>query len=309
VRPVPTTAAEWFQRGLDEIELSYGADTGSEYRGDLEGAVKAFEQVLALEPNHEEAPLLRARMLAKLGEHEAALDGLVAAAARSPQDLEVTRAAAASQFRLGQLEQALASADQVLAQRPDDGELLYYRASALTQLGRAEAVAACELLLGKPELQAKVMVFSLTTRLKLLRGLALAQAKDPRAFAALRETFETEAGHLGGPMTPPEFFEVLGRFDVARIAYTAFVESRATTSSWKGAISVWLQAKRPDEALAASERLIELTPTDSRAWFDRAEALVAAGQREAAIAAFERSLEFEPGFLGAQARLKVVRSA
>lgn len=302
MRPVPTSAAQWFQRGLDELDLSSSADSTSEYRGDLADAVKAFEQVLALEPNHEQAHLLRARTLAQLGEHETALDGLVAAAARSPDDLGVVRAAAVSLFRTGQYE-------QLLAEDPDDGELLFYCASALTRLGRAGAVAACELLLGKPELQAKVMISSLTTRLELLRAMALAEANEPRAHAAFLETFETGAAHLGGPMTPPEFFEALGKFDDARRAYTASVESRPTTSSWKVAISTWLKAKRPHEALVASERLIELVPADSRAWFDRAEAFAAAGQRDAAIAAFERSLELEPGFLGAQARLKVARAA
>lgn len=310
MRSVPTNAAEWFKRGLEELELSYTADSTREYHEDLESAVKAFEQVLALEPNHEEAQLHRARTLAKLGEHEAALDGLVAAAAQSPQDLAITRAAATSLFRTNQFEQALAAADQVLAQHPDDGELLFYRASALVRLHRhREAVAACDLLLGKPAVMQRVMILSLTTRLKLLRTIALAESNDPRAFDAFRETFEAEAMNLRGPMTPREFLDALARFADARAAFAAYVESRPTTVNWKVAIDTWLQVKRPAEALHASERLLELAPADSRAWFDRAEALVAAGQRDAAIAAYERSLELEPGFLGAEARLKVVRSA
>ena len=44
------TAAEWFKEGEAALALSRTADHHSEFREDLESAVGAFEQTLALDP-------------------------------------------------------------------------------------------------------------------------------------------------------------------------------------------------------------------------------------------------------------------
>lgn len=302
----PSTAAAWYQRGLEALELSRSADTQSELRGDRESAVEAFDRALALEPQHAQAQYLRGRTLADLDRHEEALDSLAVAQQLLPDDPSPTRAAAHSFHRLGRHLDALAAAEHSLARAPRDADLAFLRAELLTRLHRSEAVSAWDELLADAELLERVSRFGARVRARLLRATTLAFFADGRAREAFDALFELEGEQLRGPMTPNELFDALRDFDVARKAFTAAIEHRPTAASWHVAVDHWLRAGRAQEALAAAERLVTLSPTDARAWTAKAEAHAAAGQRDAAITCFQRALGLEPDFLGAKARLEVV---
>lgn len=302
----PTTAADWLQRGLEALELSRSADTQSELRGDREAAVDAFDRALALEPQHAQAQFLRGRTLADLDRHEEALDSLAVAQQLLPGDPAPNRAAAFSFHRLGRHLDALSAAERGLALDPRDADLAFLRAEVLTHLRRREAIPAWEGLLADAELLGRVARFGARVRARLLRATTLASFADGRAREAFDDLFELEREQLRGPLTPNELFDALRDYDVARRAFTAAIEHRPTTASWHVAVDHWLRAGRAQEALAAAEQLVTLSPTDARAWAAKAEAHAAAGQRDAAISCFQRALEYEPGFLGAKARLEVV---
>ncbi|MDP1821693.1 MAG: tetratricopeptide repeat protein [Archangium sp.] len=146
------TTAQLFEQGMAAISLSHHADYHSEFVGDLQDAVAAFDQVLALEPTHLRALQERGFALALLDEHERALDSFVAAVCLAPADAELRLAVAQSLLKLERPEAALASLDEVLRLRPGDPEALFRRASALTALGRdAAAVAAWDEVLALPD--------------------------------------------------------------------------------------------------------------------------------------------------------------
>ena len=137
---------------------------------------------------------------------------------------------------------------------------------------------------------------------------SLAQLGRPEARAAFLEVFRTSyhgfsAGSRGNP-----FSEALRQFATAREAFFDFVEAGGDTLH-AAAAETWLAAQRPHEALAAADRWVRGSPLNSRAWFLLAEVHAASRRVPEALAAYDRSLALEPGFLGAQARRKVVATS
>ncbi len=132
------TAEDWFKQGLAAIDRSLGADRSWEYDSDLRDAVDAFDQAIALDPTHFGAQRERALLLARLDQHEAALDSLVVAASSRGADADLHRAAALSLQALKQFDRALGAFDEVLRLRPTDDVALVGRAESLSALARDE---------------------------------------------------------------------------------------------------------------------------------------------------------------------------
>lgn len=313
-----STAAEWFEKGKAAIALSYSADSGSEYRGELAEAIEAFDQALALEPGHLEALHERGLAQALLGHHEAALDSFVAASAQSPDDPNLRLAIGQSLAELGKHEAAEGAFDEVLRLRPGDEAALFGRASALMALRRdALAVAAWNEVLRSPDNRnlnfhgrtARVLTTD-SRRLHALLSQALALGRLGRAEAAgaFRDVFDANSVSLAGPLAPGVFHEALRELEVARAAYRAHLEANAGDAlTWRRAAQVWQAVHRTEEAISAWDRLLDQAP-DAQGWFGKAGALEAAGQLDAAISAYEHSLEYWPGFLGASARLEAIKT-
>lgn len=127
-----STATEYFEQGLALAAHALVAEYGSEFITDLEEAIAAFSQALALEPGHEGALRERGRAFGKLGLHEEALESLLAAAALAPDDVDVRLALAQSLFAVGRREAALAAFELVLRLRPGHEVALRGKAEVLT---------------------------------------------------------------------------------------------------------------------------------------------------------------------------------
>ncbi len=137
------TSAEWYQRALDALERSRGADRSHEYESDLDDALSAFDQAIHIDPKHFEAQRDRGFLLAHREQYEAALDSFVAAAALRPPDLETLNAVGTCLLSLKLFERALDEFDEVLRREPNDDVALVGRAEALSGLRRdEEAIAA-----------------------------------------------------------------------------------------------------------------------------------------------------------------------
>ena len=313
-----TTATEWFEKGMAAISLSRHADYGSEFIGDLEDAVGAFGEVLALEPGNLGALRERGLALALLDRHEEALDAFVAATRLAPLDAELRLAVAQSLLRLDHPEAALEALDEVLRLRPDDAEALFSRASVLMVLKRdALPLTAWNTVLGLDDNRTLShhgrMVRVLTEdfrrlQAQLSRAMALGRLQRPEATTAFREFFDAHPQQLASSFVERVLHEALRTLEVARAAFRDHLAGLGDDShAWGRAAGVWLAAQLPHEALHAWDRQLAIAP-DAQAWFGKAEAFAQAGELDAAIVACERSLELWPGFLGARARLKVMKA-
>lgn len=137
-----STAEDWFKQGLAALDRSRGADRDWEYDSDLREAVDAFDHAIALDPNHLGAQRERGLLLARLEQHEAALDSLVVAANLGGADADLHLAAAKSLLALKLFDRALGAFDEVLGLRPNDDVALVGRAESLTALQRDELALA-----------------------------------------------------------------------------------------------------------------------------------------------------------------------
>ena len=294
-------AATHFEEGMKAIALSRSADYHSEYIGDLESGVAAFDEALGLEPTHLEALRERGLALALLDRHEAALDSFVAAAAQVKNDPELLLAVAQSLVKLRRHDEALKAFEQVLALSPGDEEARFGRADTLMALGDFEnGLRAWDLVLEAPDNKTLALhgrtVRVLTgdfrrTHAHFSRALSLAHLAHPGALAALREVFDSVADQLTGPSKPLAFLDALRTLEVVRTAFRGWIDAHAKEpNTWRRAASTWFEAHRTTESIAAWDRLISLAP-DAQAWFGKAEAHVQAGQLSVAIHAYEGSLQ------------------
>ena len=311
------TADEWYRKGLAELDLSRGADSTREYYGDLEDAVAAFDQALALDRSFPGANRERGFALATLGRHEAALDAFIAARALEPEDAGLELAVAQSLAKLGQPEAALGAFETVLRLRPGDDEALFGRAEALTALQRDElALAAWDAVVAGAGTR-NITMGGLTVRVltgdfrrlkaQVTRSLLHARLGRPEALAVFRQLFDAEASGLHSQLAPAAFHDALRDFEIAREAYRQHLAAHAgEPATWSRAGATWSALGRTAEANEAFEQLVRLTPTNAHAWYAKAEAHAKAQQYEQAIAAYRQSLALWPEFLGAAARLRVV---
>lgn len=107
-------------------------DEGRELAEDLDGALAAFEQVLADDPNHAEALRERARLLARLGRDS--LDAWARAAASAPQDGAVQLGLGVASLGAGHFTDAVAALDR--ARALGAAGTARWRALVLCELGR-----------------------------------------------------------------------------------------------------------------------------------------------------------------------------
>jgi len=314
-------ADDWFQAGMRAVERSRGADHHSELVSDLEEALEHFDRALALQADHAEALAHKGLVLAQLERHHAADPVLAAAIARNPDQAHLWRARGRTLASLGHQEAALGAWDAALRLQPHDADTLFHRALSLDALGRdAQALAAWDAMLHAPDgrtvhlpLQSVHVLTGDVMHLRALLRRALVLARLQRteeARAAFAQALDAGARELHGPGAPTEFHTALGSSEEARAAYRAYLQAHADdATTWQCAGQAYLISGRALDALAAYEQVLQLAPDDARGWFGKAEALVQAGRSHDAVAAYQRSLEKDPGFLGAAARLRVLRDA
>lgn len=306
----PTTAQGWFEQGMKDIDLSRGADTTSEYRGDLEDAVASLDRALALEPNHAGALWQRGLALASLDQHDAALDSFVALSRLKPHDPDVQLAVAQSLAATKQHEAALEAFERTLALRPDEEEARFGRAEQLTALARDEAaIAAWDAVLSAPD-NKTITQHGRTVRVltgdfrrargRVARACCLARLGRDEARAAFLEAFADRS------LWSEVLAEPLRNHEVARAAYASLLETkRDEPAALHRAGQTWLQAKLTRQAIDTYGVLVQLAPKDAQAWFGKAEAHMQADELDEAIADYRKALELWPAFLGASARLRI----
>lgn len=299
------TAEDWYQEGLRHLDLSRGADSSREYDEDRRDALEAFTQAVAIDAGHAAAQRERALLLASLGHPEEALDALVVAGNDAPRDAKLVLESARAMAKLGRLADAVPLFQRALELNDELADAALGLADALFRLHRdAEALSAWDVAL-QPKFENQSFFFTRTHAL-LCRARTQARLRLADATASFRALLADQK--LIGPMSDASFFAALEEAEVARQVYRDWLSERADdAAAWRIAAGRFSGAGCIDDALRCWSRVLELVPDDFFAWFGKAETFAKARRFDEAIAAYERSLAIKPDFLGAKARLEVVR--
>ena len=302
-----------FKEAMHRIEMSWHADYQSELIGDLEAAVAALDQALALQPDHFEALSQKGLALARLDRHEEAAATLAQAIRLRPDHTELWLQQAESLSRVMRHEEALAACDVVLQRRAEDRDALFLRARMLNALGRdADALAAWDEVLREADLRTinfhskPVRILTADSR-RIRARLARAEllerlGRREEALAAYRQLIDD-----GSTQASYDIYPAMCQTETGRSAYHAYLQEHPGDAIvWRRAGDVFIRANRPAEALEACEKAISLAPSDAENWWHKAEALVQAGRREDSIPAYREALRLRPEYSAASARLEVV---
>jgi tetratricopeptide (TPR) repeat protein len=131
---LPTTADDWFERGLKQAEAS-----------DWEGAIISWDQALALEPDLAQAWHNRGSALGMLGRFEEALVSFDYAIALDPEDAQIWNIRGSVLYGLERWQEALDCWEKTLELENDYYAGWYNRGCVLEVLGqKEEAIASYE---------------------------------------------------------------------------------------------------------------------------------------------------------------------
>ncbi|MDX2012411.1 MAG: tetratricopeptide repeat protein [Myxococcaceae bacterium] len=299
----PKTAEAWVKEGLEHLELAHGADSASQLQDDYRRALEAFEQALVLAPGNVDVARHRAKTLLALDEWAEALDALVELRARGDGGAWLHEAVARCHRARGELVQAVDEATLALQLQPGHLELAASRAHDLLALARfAEAREAFIQLLSDSASQGSTRLGARIGYARALEGLG--EDASDAWFALVSE----EENQVTGGFAERGFVEALASSDSLLSAlevWLASVDASATRLRRVG--DVLLRARRSTRAVTVAQRLVAVAPRDAHAWHLLGEALAQAGRVDESLDAFETALDVWPDFLGAAARLAVVR--
>jgi tetratricopeptide (TPR) repeat protein len=249
-------------------------------RGQHAAAVAHTGEVLARQPRHFEALLLRSVAFARSGEHGAAIDALHAGLATGRPESRITSF-------LRALEVAGDLASRPRRDRPLCLLAQYHRYLQIfdpSNGGRAVRYAEAAVAAGDRPADAYLAIGIV----EYFRG------RPERALEAVRRGLEVEARHpevlRWASVLYGERGDVVNEYAMARAAVAAAPdETNIDRLAWVALEKVG----EPHEAIAAARAALALRPDNARAlsWLGRGHALL--GEHEAALRAFERAAAVE----------------
>lgn len=211
--------------------------------GDIAGARRDLDRVVAVDPSNAWARAARARLLQGLGEHAAALADLDAVLEIEPELPAHHYRRGLSLAALSRLQEAIASFDSALRLEPDVAQAWFERGRAYEALGHAEIA---------------------------LRNYERVLRLDPRSETALsrRALLLQRAGR--GEQAIAAYGALLGAYPGATFGFN----NRAGLLIGQG---------RNEEALGDLDRALALQPADANTRRNRAQLLLTLGRNEAAL--------------------------
>jgi tetratricopeptide (TPR) repeat protein len=262
-------------------------------RGDLAGALAAYEAVLLAEPRNAKALALRGVIAIQHRDASAAVEWLTRSLAVDPRQPETLSNRGTAWLSLGRWSEALADFDAALRLKPDYPEAHSNRASALLQLG--DAPAAIE---------------SCARALKAQPGFWDALRVQARAHLRLGQSEATLAIYDRLLAAHPEDAELLacrgdvlcklGRHAEAVGAYDLALALRpADAPVWSNRGVALRDLKNLAAAIASFDHAIALQPAYAEAWGNRGVALRELKQPAESLASLERALALRPDFADA----------
>ncbi|AKG21065.1 CHAT domain-containing protein [Calothrix sp. 336/3] len=260
------------------------------YLNNFTEAVKSYDQTLHLKPDFHKAWYNRGAALGELQRFEEAISCFDRALELKPNYLEAISSRSLALLKLGYPGEAIASYNQALELEPDDPISWYYRGVALAETGQTRPALADynEALAIYPE-------FHLAWYSK---GLALVELS---AWEEAQTCYETaikiqpnfpEAWYaLGGVQ------EKLAQKEAAIHAYAQATRIKPDFhDAWLDQGVVLGSLGRWQEAIVTWERAIALKRDFYLTWYNRGIGLDNIGEKEQAIVSYEKCLEINPDF-------------
>lgn len=257
--------------------------------GDLDGAMRLYEQVLAVDPQHWLALTNRATIWLQIGRLEEGVAGLRASLAIMPGQPTALNNLGNALRMLGRPDEALHAYREAVALADGFADAWSNLAGLLHEAGRLDEAADAY---GKAADAAPTV-----QRPRYLQGLLL------NALGRKAASLEALEAAAAIPPATPELFNDLGLLrhenDRAAEAVDAFERALALRPDYVDALSNQGRAlhhlDRLDEAVARLDRAVALDPGNPTALLHRGDALSARGRFEEALACYARLLELDPG--------------
>ena len=270
-----------------------GRAVGCHQRGDLEGAARLYQAVLAQSPAEVDALHYLGLLEAQRGNAAAGVQLLRRAAGLNPRIEAVHLNLANMLLELGALDEALASVDQALAINAGSALALNSRGLILLEAGRApEALAAFERALSVAPDYAEALNNRGNALLQLGRAEE-ALASYERALALNPQSEQVLNNRGNALLELKRHDEAVASFDHAlelRPDYAEALHHRGTAKS---------ERREEQAALADIERALQIHPRYPEALNSRGNVLVKLGRLDEALASYDAALAMWPEFVDA----------
>lgn len=284
-------------------------------RGDFDGAIARFDEILQMQPRAPIALAAKGNTLLKLGRATDALAVFEEALAVNPSDPgaflgKVDALALGKRWR-----DVMDQIDTALVARPGDPALLERKGDALLALERREEAqiafgAALSRKPGDPSLlekleQTKVDVATLQSRALI----ASASGNLDEALQILGEILRVEPENVNALVAKGTALRRAGRLDDA---LSDLEQALALKPDHGGALlargRILEDRNFLDDALDTYDRLLELDPRDTDAWVAQGNVLLKMGRAEDALLSYQEALKISPDDEDLKARASALDS-
>jgi predicted O-linked N-acetylglucosamine transferase (SPINDLY family) len=265
--------------------------------GKLVPAARAYDAILSLDPNHQEAVYLRALTQLQRQEHAQAVQGIRRA-------MELGPARPAMYFNLGHALRALgdaagavASYRSALALGPGDDNTRWCLINTLREQGQ-HAQALADLEAAGPLAEGSAL-WTLRSMVWEERARALGErGEHDEALALLLRRAEHEPASAQARFALAEQLERMGLSRAAVSAYQAALRIDDRLAHAHNNLScLWLALRDPERALEHAVKASQCEPAMAAAHNNLGLALLQVGRPAEAARSIERSIELEPGLV------------
>jgi len=256
--------------------------------GRLTEANDAYQQALAVNPNHPDALHLLGMIAHQIGDHSLAVELIGMAISISPSSSNYYCNLGTVLQAQGKFDQAIASFRQALALDSNNAVIHYNLGHALQLQGQLQAAVAsyrAAIALSPEQVEA---YSNLGHTLRELGELDQA-VESYRQAVLLAPAFAEMHFNLGTALNAQ------GKFDAAIDSYRQAIALSANyAQAYCNLGAALLAQKRFDEAVASYQQAIAINPDFGDAYYNLGNAFQAQDKLEEAIASYRRALELQP---------------
>jgi tetratricopeptide (TPR) repeat protein len=286
--PAPVNRKAEIGKPEVSTELAFQAARKLQERGDLNGAERLFNVVLAMRPDHFGSLLALGSICALTDRLDDAKRYLTQAIAANEDSAEAHGSLGAVHTSAGDLNAAAACYDKALALAPDHPGVHYAYAMLLQSLGRnAEAIEHIRRAIsGRPDhLDAHFA----------LGNLLYAAGQDAEAIACYFKVLQFSPRHPETHNNLGNVYQRQGLMERAIAHYKTAIEINPSYPDAHGNLgNAYLVLDRLEESIETNRRALELKPSRFGSHNNQGVAFQALGRFEEAERAFERALELKP---------------